>query len=170
MHTLKILTLMTAFGLIGSATAVEVLNAEPAAPNAAKVLYKSVDKNGNPVFSDIVAPDGQNGSEAIIIPVRQPNTISAPTPDYSRAQQQMFAENAQRQQAKKARRAANAAKKQKLNAAKQAMLDAKKPHDDEWQNTNKNRRFLKSSYHERQRQEQLQYEEKVREIKQQYRQ
>ncbi len=113
-------------------------------------LYKVVDENGVPSFTD-VAPVDQNAESFEVESKPSLNTLG----DKSHQRQQYERKLTQqadyrKQQAEQHRKTIGQAKV-KLDAAQQRQKEGKNPVDGEWQNTNRGSRYLKESYFARQK-------------------
>lgn len=154
-------------GLILSAAALPIWAVEQypvdAAPPAGKV-YKSVDKNGNPVFFDSAAPIG---SDNITEVKTAPANVIAPPTQPSHQDLQLFSDNAQQRAQAKQKLTQRRAKIKQIQALKAQAEKGKAPKDEEWQRTQNGRRFLKQSYYERQDQEAAKLQQEIQKIKDQ---
>ena len=118
----------------------------PVTPEPEKnTLYKVVDKNGVPSFTDVAPAD--EASESFEVEAKPSLNVLGGKSD----QRQQYEKKVNQQAEYRKKQAAQ--KQNNLQGAKRAVEKAKElqqkgsdPIDGDWQNTNKGRRFLKESY------------------------
>lgn len=127
----------------------EEVPAEPEKPDT-KTLYKVVDENGVPSFTD-VAPAAQNAESFEIESKPSLNVLGDKSQQRQQYERKLIQQAQYRKQQAEQHRQAIQQAKLVLETAQKRQTEGESPVDGEWQHNSSGRRFLKESYFARQK-------------------